>query len=129
MLADFLHPLDKELGEKGVLTVYYKDNVERVTVDQHLGQAVKIGKTGAKVELVQYLSNAKLDAAGKFQSIGNECRNPLVELKVRLPNEEQPYRQVSYAKSPLLNFDGVYERECPVKFVYQHPKHQADLGN
>jgi hypothetical protein len=28
---------------------------------------------------------------------------------------------VAFAKSPLLNFDGVYERDCPVKFVYQHP--------
>ena len=109
MVADFLHPPEKELGEKGVLTVYYKDNIERVTVDQHLGQAVKIGDTGAKVELVQYLSDAKLDAAGNFQSIGNDGRNPLVELKIKLPNEEQPYRQVSFAKSPLLNFDGVYE--------------------
>ena len=122
MLADFLHPPDKELGEKGVITAYYKDSVERVTVDQHLGQSVTIGDTGAKVELVQYLSNAKLDAGGKFQSIGNDVRNPLVELKIKLPNEEKPYRQVSYAKSPLLNFDGVYERECPVRFSYQHPK-------
>jgi hypothetical protein len=29
---------------------------------------------------------------------------------------------VAFAKSPLLNLDGVYERVCPVKFVYQHPK-------
>ncbi len=122
MLADFLHPTDKDLGEKGVLTVYYKESVERVLVDQHLGQAVKIGDTGAKVELVQYLSNAKLDAAGRFQSVGNDVRNPLVELKIELPDDKQPFRQVSYAKSPLLNFDGVYERECPVKFRYQHPK-------
>ena len=121
MLADFLNPPSKELGEKGVLTIYYKDNVQRVEVDQHVGQAVKIGNTGAKVELVQYLANAKLDAAGKFQPIDETVRNPLVELKINLPGEEQPFRQVAFAKSPLLNFDGVYERECPVKFVYQHP--------
>ena len=121
MLADFLNPPSKDLGEKGVLTIYYKDNVQRVEVDQHVGQAVKIGNTGAKVELVQYLGNAKLDAAGKFQPIDETVRNPLVELKINLPGEDQPFRQVAFAKSPLLNFDGVYERECPVKFVYQHP--------
>ena len=122
MLADFLNPPSKELGEKGVLTIYYKDIVQRVSVDQVVGKAVKIGNTGAKVELVQYLSNAKLDAAGKFQPLDETIRNPLVELKINLPGEDQPFRQVAFAKSPLLNFDGVYERECPVRFVYQHPK-------
>ncbi len=122
MLADFLSPPSKELGEKGVLTIYYKDIVQHVSVDQHVGQAIKIGNTGARVELVQYLSNAKLDAAGKFQPIDETVRNPLVELKINLPGEDQPFRQVAFAKSPLLNFDGVYERECPVKFAYQHPK-------
>ena len=93
-----------------------------MAVDQNVGQAVAVGDSGAKVELVQYLSNAKLDAAGQFQSLGEDLRNPLVELKVKLPGDEEPYRQVAFAKSPLLNFDGVYERDCPVKFVYQHPK-------
>lgn len=122
MLADFLHPTDSELGEKGVLTVYFEENVQRVRVDEHVGQAVKIGSSGASVELVQYLANAKLDAGGQFKAIGSDARNPLVELKVNLPTEKQPFRQVAFAKSPLLNFDGVYGRECPVKFVYQHPQ-------
>jgi hypothetical protein len=122
MLADFLNPIDSELGEKGVLTVYFKDVVKRVNVDEHVGQAVHIGSSGASVELVQYLTNAKLDARGQFKAIGNDVRNPLVELKVSLPNAGQPFRQVAFAKSPLLNFDGVYGRECPVKFAYQHPK-------
>jgi hypothetical protein len=122
MLADFLHPSEQQLGEKGVLTAYYQDAVEHVSVDQQLGKTVAIGKTGANIELVQYLSNATLDPAGQFQSVGFDARNPLVELKVHLPGEGQAYRQVSYAKSPLLNFDGVYARECPVKFAYQHPK-------
>lgn len=122
MLADFLHPVDNELGEKGVLTAYYKDNVQRVPVDEHVGQAVKIGDSGAVVELVQYLANAKLDAGGQFRTIGSDARNPLVELKVTLPGEDKPFRQVAFAKSPLLNFDGVYGRDCPIKFAYQHPK-------
>ncbi len=71
---------------------------------------------------MRYLDDAKLDAAGKFQPMGAVARNPLVELKVKIPGEDKPYRQVAFAKSPLLNFDGVYKRDCPVKFVYQHPK-------
>ena len=122
MVADFLHPPEGELGEKGTLTIYYGDRVQRASVDQNVGQAIDLGDSGARVELVQYLTNAKLDAAGQFQPVGEDLRNPLVELKVNLPGDERPYRQVAFAKSPLLNFDGVYERECPVKFVYQHPK-------
>jgi hypothetical protein len=45
-----------------------------------------------------------------------------VELLVHVPTEEKPFRQVAFAKSPLLNLDGVYDRVCPVKFVYQHPE-------
>jgi hypothetical protein len=125
MLADFLNPPASRLGKKGELAIYYQDHVERVPVDQHVGHPIEIGDSGAKVELVQYLGNAKLDAAGQFQPVGQDERNPLVELKVTLPEEDEPYRQVAFAKSPLLNFDGVYERTCPVKFAYQHPQFEA----
>jgi hypothetical protein len=122
MLADFLHPTEKDLGKKGMLTAYYMDTVEHVPVDSQVGKAVQIGKTGAKVELVQYLSNGKLDRTGRFQPVGTEVKNPLVELKVELAGDEQIYRQVAFAKSPLLNFDGIYPRPCPVKFTYEHPQ-------
>lgn len=122
MLADFLQSSPDQLGEKGVLTAYYEDVVEHVAVDDHIGKSVAVGKRGAKVELVQYLANAKLDAAGQFQSIGSDPKNPLVELKVSVPGDKRPFRQVAFAKSPLLNFDGVYGRDCPIKFTYQHPK-------
>lgn len=122
MLADFLQPSRDRLGEKGVLTAYYQDTVKHVTVDEHVGTPVQVGKSGATVEVVQYLANAKLDAGGQFKSIGTEPRNPLVELKVSLPSDDKPFRQVAFAKSPMLNFDGVYGRDCPVKFTYQHPQ-------
>jgi hypothetical protein len=122
MLADFLNPPMSEPGKKGTLTIYYQDHVQRAAVDQYVGRAIDVGDGDAKVELVHYFTNAKLDAAGQFQAVSEEVRNPLVELKVELPGDDQPYRQVAFAKSPLLNFDGVYERECPVKFVYEHPE-------
>jgi hypothetical protein len=121
MLVDFLTPPPSNLGTKGLLTIYYDNHVERVNVDEKVGQAVALGDSGTKVEVVQFLGNAKLDAAGKFQPVGEDLRNPLVELSVKLPGDDKPFRQVAFAKSPLLNFDGVYERDCPVKFVYQHP--------
>jgi hypothetical protein len=122
MLADFLNPPDIDLGENGVLTIYHGNKVERLSVDDHVGQAVAIDDRGSKVELLQYLSNAKLDASGQFKSVGEDIRNPFVELKIQLPTDDEPYRQVAFAKSPLLNFDGVYERDCPIRFVYRHPK-------
>jgi hypothetical protein len=122
MVADFLEPPDSEPGEWGTLTMYYQDEVQRASVDQCVGEAIEVGNSGAKVELVHYFGNAKLDASGQFQPVGDGLRNPLVELEVSLPGDERPYRQVAFAKSPLLNFDGVYERVCPVKFDYEHPK-------
>ena len=122
MLADFLHPPDRELGGKGLLTMYYQDQVQRAPVDENVGKTLEVGHSGVTVELVHYLANAKLDSTGQFQPLGEEPRNPLVELRVHMPDENEPFRQVAFAKSPLLNLDGVYERVCPVKFVYQHPK-------
>jgi hypothetical protein len=122
MLADFLQPLNRELSGQGYLTMYYEDDVQQIAVDEHVGKTIEVGNSGVSVELVHYLPDAKLDRAGKFQAQSAEPRNPLVELLVHVPNEKKPFRQVAFAKSPLLNLDGVYERVCPVKFVYQHPK-------
>jgi hypothetical protein len=122
MLADFLHPPDREVGGKGLLTMYFQNEVQRAPVDENVGKTLEVGQSGVKVELVHYLANAKLDSTGQFQPMGEEPRNPLVELRVHMPDENESFRQVAFAKSPLLNLDGVYERVCPVKFVYQHPK-------
>jgi hypothetical protein len=128
MLADFLRPAERELGEKGLVTMYYRDHVQQAAVDEQVGKTIELAETGVKVELVHYLAEAKLDAAGKFQPISEEPRNPLVELRVQVPDEDEPFRQVAFAKSPLLNLDGVYDRVCPVKFVYQHPKFQQSTA-
>lgn len=124
MLAEFLNPLAHELSGSGMLTMYYEDDVRHVAVDDFVGKNVSLGESGVNVEIVHYLADAKLDRAGKFQSMRNEPRNPLVELLVHMPKESEPHRQVAFAKSPLLNFDGVYERICPVRFVYEHPNVQ-----
>jgi cytochrome c-type biogenesis protein CcsB len=120
MLDDFLNP-PTDLGEKGVLLAYYKDHVERISVDEQVGQKVALGDTGAAVEIAEYLANAKPDMMGRFRSAGDQPRNPLLELRVQAPGGEQPLRQVAFASSPLLNLDGVFGTVCPVKFHYLHP--------
>jgi hypothetical protein len=52
----------------------------------------------------------------------------MVELRVHLAGEEQPLRQVAFAKDPLLNLDGVYPRVCPVKFRFHHPAIQPQTA-
>ncbi len=48
MVDDFLHPPHEQLGDKGVLTAYYQDKVQRVIVDQYIGKSIEIGATGAR---------------------------------------------------------------------------------
>jgi hypothetical protein len=119
MLADFLAP-PADLGDKGLLLAYYQDHVERIPVESKVGQRVPLGDTGAAVEIVEYFANAKPDARGQFGSAGEAPRNPLVELRVHV-GQNQPFRQLAFAASPLLNLDGVYGNVCPVKFHYLHP--------
>ena len=125
MLADFLKPAKNDVSGQGLLTVFYEDHMQQIAVEEHVGKSINVGNSGVSVELVHYLPNAKLDRSGKFQAQSAEPRNPLVELLVHVPEETKPFRQVAFAKSPLLNLDGVYDRVCPVKFVYQHPKFAA----
>ena len=128
MLTDFLQPAAQELGEKGVLVIVYEDVIQRVLVDQHVGQRIKIGETGAEVEIASYLPNARPDKLGNFSSKGDQPKNPMVELRVHLPGEDRPLRQIAFAKDPLLNLDGVYPRICPVKFRLHHSAIQPTSG-
>jgi hypothetical protein len=121
MLADFLDNNPPAAEGDGLLTACYQDTVERVRVSGNVGKRIAIGATGASLEIADYLPNARPDQMGRFASKGNEAGNPMVELRVHLPNETQPIRQIAFAKDPLLNLDGVYARECPVKFRYTHP--------
>jgi hypothetical protein len=121
MLDDFLHPSVDNLGEKGLLLMYLGDAVQRVPLDNYAGRRIPVGNSGVAVEIVDYLPNAVPDRMGNFASKNDQPKNPMVELRVYLPGEDRPLRQVAFAKDPLLNLDGVYARVCPVKFRFQHP--------
>ena len=128
MLDDFVQPTALGLGEKGRLVMYFGDAVQRVSLDESVGQKVPLGSTGAVVEISGYLPNAVPDKLGNFTSKGEQPKNPMVDLRVYLPGQEQPLRQIAFAKDPLLNLDGVYSRVCPVKFLFHHAAVQPQIA-
>jgi hypothetical protein len=128
MLEDFLRPPGDDAGTKGRLIMYIGDTVERVSLDQYKGQKIPLGSTGIAVEITQYLLNARPDNLGNFTTQGELPRNPMVELRVHIPGQEQPLRQIAFAKDPLLNLDGVYPVVCPVKFRFDHPAIQRQTA-
>jgi len=120
MLRDLLSPPTDNLGEKGVLSIYYKDQVEQISIDENVGNTVAIGSDGTKVEIVQYLAQPTMGPGGTLTSAGEEPKNPMLELRVHLPGGQQPLRQLSLAKTPLMDFSRSRGIECPVRFFYHH---------
>ena len=122
MARDFLEPPTADaLGERGLLSVHYQGERLEVAIDKQLGQEVTLGGGAVRVEIVEYLANARPTPEGRFASRGEEPKNPMLELKVHLPGAENAIRQVAFACRPLLNLDAVHGRQCPVKFWYHHP--------
>ena len=120
MLGDLLNPPTDNLGDKGLVSIYYKDQVEQVPVDDNVGKTVAIGSDGTKVEIVQYLAQPTMGPGGTLTSAGDEPNNPMLELWVHLPGGKEPLRQFSLAKTPLMDFSGSRGIACPVKFFYHH---------
>lgn len=120
MLADFLTPPGTKPGSKGTLVAYHNDQAKRIEVDEIIGKRIMLDG-GIAVELVDYLPNAKPDVRGGFRSMGDSPVNPMLELAVHMPGANEPLRQVSFAKAPLLNLDPVYGKNSPITFRYYHP--------
>lgn len=128
MLDDFSRPLGEAgdaNGEHGFLTMHHGPASLRVPVSGNVGKRIEISDSGVAVEIAEYLPNAKPGRLGEFVSRDERPKNPMVELRVFLPGEEQPLRQIAFAKDPLLNLDGIYPRVCPVKFRFHHPAIQS----
>jgi hypothetical protein len=102
--------------------------MQRIGVSANVGKRVPIGKTKAAVEITGYFPNAKVGAAGKFESQGSEPRNPVLDLQVYLPGSEKPVRQIALARAPFLNVDRMHGREFPVTFYYHHPAAVPEPG-
>lgn len=121
MLKDFQNPPLEQLGPKGVLLVYYQDHVARIAVADSIGTKTSLGDGNASIRITRYLPDARPDAHGRFESVGDDPRNPVVEFEVLVGEKGQPLRQMAFAKSPLLSLDPIYDRVCPVKCRYYHP--------
>lgn len=126
MVDDFLNP-PTNLGKKGLLLAYYKNRVKHIAVDANVGKKVLLDESGAAVEIVEYLANAKPDMKHQFHSAGDEPRNPLLELRVHEPGRKS-LRQLAFAKSPLLNLDPMLGQTCPVQFHYLHPAVKSEAA-
>ena len=79
------------------------------------------------IEIAEYLPDAHPDALGSFKSRSDDPKNPLLELRVHLPKESKPRRQIVLAKSPLTNLDAIYG-PLPVRFRYYHPQATPPAG-
>jgi cytochrome c-type biogenesis protein CcsB len=125
MVEDFVNPPAKEgLDPQGLLTIHYEGRVTRVPVSKNLGKKVRLEQGDVSVEIAQYLPNARLQADGRFVTMGEKPRNPVVELRVYLPGAKEPVRQV--AKASFASPGGMHIEKCPVKFWYHHPAVAAE---
>jgi len=128
MLEDFLKPPATDGDKDGVLSMHYEGRMQRVPVGTSIGKKIPVGDGKVQVEIAEVLPNARPGQGGRFTSRGNEPLNPLLELRVYLPGNPQPLRQIAFAKLPWLNLDGIHGRNCPVKFWYHHPAVVPESG-
>jgi hypothetical protein len=128
MREDFLNPPGKDEDEDGILSLHFNGRMQRVPVGKNLGKRITLedGKTG--VEIVKYFADAKPVGIAQFESAGDEPNNPILELRIYLPDREEPLRELAFAKSPLLSLAAMNKEDCPVKFWYHQPAMPAPVG-
>ncbi|MGA2616543.1 MAG: cytochrome c biogenesis protein ResB [Thermoguttaceae bacterium] len=127
MLEDFLQP-PKEMDSRGVLSIHYQGRMQRIPVGANLGKKTLLNDGKVSVELAEYLPNAQPGDNFRFVSKDDEPKNPLLELRVYLPGQKEPLRQVAFATRPMQSFEGIHGWNCPVKFWYHHPAVAAGPG-
>ena len=125
MVDDFVSPPAKDgLDPQGLLTIHYEGRVTRVPVSKNVGKKIRLEHGDVSVEIAQYLPNGRLQADGRFVTVGDKPGNPVVELRVYLPGVKEPVRQV--AKASFASPGGMHIEKCPVKFWYHHPAVAAE---
>lgn len=127
LVADFLSPPPLQPNTRGVLSVHYSGQMQRIEVDAHLGKKVDL-QSGLAVELVAYYPDARIQGKGQFYSAGEKPQNPMLQLRVFLPDRKEPLPEVAYANNPFVSFESMRGRPCPVKFWYHHPATAARPG-
>jgi cytochrome c-type biogenesis protein CcsB len=128
MREDFLNPPTKEEDPDGVLSVHYDGRMQRIPVSKNIGKKVALEGSKIEVEIVNYYANAKLRGTAQFESEGDEPKNPILDLKVYLPDEKEPVRELAFAKSPLTSLAAMHGKKIPLRFWYHQPATAAPAG-
>ncbi len=128
MLQDFCEPPACATQGAGILSMHHDGKMYRVEVQENLGRKVPVGQGPIQVEIVKYLPNAKPSGSGEFTSRGDEPKEPMLELRVHLPDAKESVRKIVFANAPLLDVNSVHGRPCPVKFWYHHPATPVPSG-
>ncbi len=111
MVQDFLEPPTENLGLAGILSVHYFGKMYRIPVDGNIGKRIPLGDSKLAIEIAEYLPHAQPTQDGRFVNRDDLPDNPVLELRVHLPGEDTPRRQLAFAKLPLLNLDAVHGRD------------------
>jgi len=127
-LEDFQNGPTNDLGELGVLAVHYKAQRFTIPVDGNVGKTLPVGDDGLKIEIAKYYANSMVNPRGEFQSIGDEPKNPMLQLQVHLPGQDTSIFEIAYALTPMLTAEALNKPPCPVRFWYHHPKARARPG-
>jgi hypothetical protein len=128
MREDFLNPPGKEEDEKGVLSMHYDGRTQRIPVSKNLGKKIALEGSKMEVEIKNYYANAKPVGTMKFESQGDEPKNPLLELDLYLSNAKEPQHEIAFARMPLLSIFSAHGKDCPVRFWYHQPAMAAPGG-
>jgi hypothetical protein len=120
MREDFSSPPGKDEDKGGVLSIHYGGRMQRIPVSANVGKKIPLDDR-VEVEIVNYFADVKMTSPGQFESAGDEPKNPVVELRVYLPDHEEPLRELAFAKMPLMSLTAMRKQDCPVKLWYHQP--------
>lgn len=125
---DFLEPPDLKAAPDGVLSIHSQGMMQRVSVRENLNKKILLADGQTAVEIVEYLPDAQPGEDGRFVGRSKDPLNPLLELRVHLPDRPAPQRQIAFALLPLLNLDSIHGEKCPVQFWFHHPQTTVESG-
>jgi ABC-type transport system involved in cytochrome c biogenesis permease subunit len=127
MREDFLNLPNKEEDPDGVLSIHFDGKMQRIPVSKNLGKKIALEGGKIEVEIANYYANAKLRGT-QFESLDDQPKNPILELKIYLPGKKEPLRELAAAKVPLMSFSAMHGKEAPVRFWYHQPACVPPVG-
>ena len=125
---EFLKPPLLKPGSRGILSVHYKDRIYPITVDGSTGKKFPVGDGGLTVEILEDQAKTQSPKAEKSKSAATEPENPVLRLRVHVPDQKKPISASAFAKFPFLSHASINKQASPAKFWYHHPAVTAATG-